>query len=74
MNFTLYLVRRDGGTLILQLLKVVMGLFFLFSLFLQATCVHSIVKRAVIVKVGVLSLGQEDPLEVEMATHSSILA
>ena len=51
-------------------------LFLVFSLlFLGASLVAQIVKNLPeMLVIWVLSLGQEDPLEEGMATHSSILA
>ena len=41
---------------------------------LWASLVAQMVKNLPAVQETVLSLGQEDPLEKEMATHSSVLA
>ena len=53
-----------------------MCVYFNFGLYwIEASLVAQMVKHlAAMQKTWVQSLGQEDPLEKEMATHSSILA
>ena len=46
-----------------------------FQIFIQASLVVQIIKNLpAIQEIWVRSLGQEDPLEEGMATHSSVLA
>ena len=55
-----------------QPLKIV--LFFFFLMFGASLMVQLVKNLPVTQETGVQSLGREDPLEKEMATHSSILA
>ena len=70
------LPNKDKRGLRLQYLVRILKFYFLYTYDVWASLMAQMVKRlpAVQETTGVRSLGWEDPLEKEMATHSSTLA
>ena len=65
----------DGNVISCYILHPINICSFTFSLSIWASLVAQMVRRLFTMqKTWVRSLGQEDPLEKEMATHSSTLA
>ena len=63
----------------MHLLSGIRGVFCLFVCFLSLFCLFNLIAQSVknllaVQETQVRSMGREDPLEKEMATHSSILA